>query len=98
MKKKTEQRPESVATGAMDKFLVFERIYGPHEHIRLYAINPGERWHRGRFEFSPTKTASLIYEKQDPDHFYVEECDLRSMSIWTWISDFMQVGMDRKQE
>lgn len=54
---------------------------------RIYLVNPGEVWRKGRFSFAPRKTASLIFEAEFASHYSVEECNIRDENTWKWLQE-----------
>lgn len=65
---------------------------------RLFALNPGEAWAKGKFRFMANKTASLIYERSSPSGYFVEEVDLRDENTWEWLQRLAANGLEAIKE
>lgn len=63
---------------------------------RIYIVQPGEVWMKGKFAYRPIKTASLILETvtKSPGTYRVEEVSLRDEQTWKWISEMMQLAVN----
>jgi hypothetical protein len=61
---------------------------------RIFMVNVGDLWQRGKFSFYPSLTASMIVEEESVNGYHVQELNIDDQNTWTWIQARMQEALD----